>query len=980
MIGISKIRLRIIFIFLILFKLTFIYSQTIPSFPGAEGFGAVTVGGRGGEVIHVTNLNNSGPGSFRAACEAIGPRTVVFDVSGIIHLTEEIRITNSYITIAGQTAPGDGIIIAGATVNMTGQVNDLLIRYMRFRRSYDINGPFPTPNSKDAGQCLVGMSVSKNIMVDHVSASWGTDENMSMYRCQLDGGRLIPTKNITIQWCIISEALNPAGHAFANTWGGQGANQHHNLMACNVGRNPSISFSHFMDYRNNVIFNWRDRSMDGAGKEAHLNVINNYYKPGPATGYNWDWSQPAPELKVRIVKPEIRSWSTADALGLDKKARYSGPGVIGWWYIDGNVMEGYPEVTNDNWAGKSLVDGKYYSGVQWDAFVEPYPGVGPGLDESYQEWEGDYMTDHLEWIKVDTPHIHVEFPEDPRDPYDGDSGEIFVIPDLPIIATQTANEAYQSVLKGAGAILPIRDAVDVRTIEMATTGIATAGSRENGIIDHPDEVGGYPIIAEMQRPTDWDTDLDGMPDKWEKVRDLDPDDASDRNDDYDQDGYTNLEEYLNDIGAFKAIQAIVWDGDKNNRYAEIENWDIAFQPSRFDTAIIINDTVVVDAIDQHSGILKLSDNSKLNITNGWLDVANSLEVEVGCTIEVEDSGKLIIKNVLNNGVIKLFGKAELTISGAFTNNGTIDILEWEGTLPAGIINYGTIIDSLGVVTSFPKISITSPYNNNIFETSSNITISADASINNDSITSVDFFLDTLLVGSDSDFPYTYNLNNVVAGNYNITARANGKRTATISSIVNITVTGFPEITITSPSDNEIYEEPANIIINADASDNDGDIYFVEFFQDSASLGKDYISPYSYTWDSIPDGNYNITASATDYEGATTISSSVNIIVADVDTTNNTSGVNNIVYINRSSYKVKIYPVPVQNLLIIEFNQELKNNTDIYIFNITGNLIKQKFIHEKIKTENIYLDKLSPGIYFLNIINHDYNKTFKFIKN
>lgn len=695
----KKRKCLFLFAFSLLVFTPYIIAQNLPSFPGAEGFGAVTVGGRGGKVYHVSNLNNDGPGSFREACEASGPRTVVFDVSGIIHLTEEIRISNPYITIAGQTAPGDGIIVAGATVNMTGRVNDLLIRYMRFRRSYDKEGPFPKPNSSAAGQCLVGMSVSKNIMIDHVSASWGTDENMSMYRCQLDGGKLIPTKNITIQWCIVAEALNPAQHAFANTWGGQGSNQHHNLLACNVGRNPSISFSHFMDYRNNVIFNWRDRSMDGAGVEAHLNVINNYYKPGPATGYNWDWSQPLPELKVRIVQPEIRTWKNWEALGLDKKSRYAGPGVIGWWYIDGNVMEGHPEITADNWEGQSLVDGNYYSGVQWSSEVKPYPGVGPGLTDSFPEWEGDTMNDHLdEWVRIHTPHKYVEFPQNPSDPYDDDYGDVYKIPELPLIATQTAQEAYHSVLKGAGAIYPVRDAVDARIIAYTIDGNPVSGSRKNGIIDHPDEVGGYPFIEELSRPADWDSDLDGMPDYWETARALNPKNASDRNEDYDTDGYTNLEEYLNDIGAFPAVQAIVWDADLNNRYAQIQNWDLAFQPSRFDTAIIAKDSVVVDAIDQHAGILLLQNGSVLHMDKGSLDIAVRLDIAETCKTTVSSNAQLSAGQIINSGKLTLEGDAVLCVEDTLINNDTIDVSGWNGTLPTALINNGTIIGSNDVQT------------------------------------------------------------------------------------------------------------------------------------------------------------------------------------------------------------------------------------------------------------------------------------------
>jgi pectate lyase len=674
-------------------------ASAIPSFPGAEGWGAVTVGGRGGAVLHVTNLNNAGPGSFRAACEASGPRTVVFDVSGIIQLTNEIPITNSFITIAGQTAPGEGVIVAGATVNLTGGVSDVLVRYMRFRRSYDkakwaawaTNSSNPDPR----GQCLVGLSTTRNIMVDHVSVSWGTDENMSIYRRYINppilpgGSTLVPAKNITIQWCISSEALNATNHGFGNTLGGQGANHHHNLLACNVGRNPSISFSHFMDWRNNVVFNWRNRSMDGAGAEAHLNVISNYYKPGPASGFGNQW-EPTPELVVRIVKPEIRTWGAE--FDLTKKA-YSGPGVIGWWYVNGNVVEGHPEVSSNNWEGLSLVSGSYYRGVQWDSAVQTYPGVGPAPGESHPAWTGHHMTNHMEWARVLDPITHAEFPEDPDDPEDGTNGVTFVIPDLPKVATQTTMDAYQSVLAGAGATLPARDAVDVRTVNMVATGIATNGLRANGIINHSDEVGGYPAIAAVTRPAGWDTDQDGMPDSWETQHGLDPHSAADRNGDFDNDGYTNLEEYLNELGAFKAVQDVVWAGSTNNRYARIENWDIAFQPSRFDTAVISNAAVVVDAIGQDAGILRLRDGATLNLTAGWLKVAHTLEIGAGCTAAVNSSASLAAAtNLVNQGTLRLTGSASLTAGGSFTNYGLLDILTWAGSLPAGLVNYGTILD------------------------------------------------------------------------------------------------------------------------------------------------------------------------------------------------------------------------------------------------------------------------------------------------
>ena len=873
--------LKAILTCLLLCSIDFIHAQTIPTFPGAEGFGAVTVGGRGGEVYHVTNLNNSGPGSFREAIEAEGPRTVVFDISGIIHLTEELHITNSNITIAGQTAPGDGIIISGETTSMTNNVSDVLIRYIRFRRSYADGDPF---ENQQGDHCLVGMDAKKNIMIDHVSASWGLDENMSIYRCVRTGTTsLYPTNNITIQWCIISEALNPDGHAFGATWGGRGSNQHHNLLACNVGRNPSISFSDFMDYRNNVIFNWRDRSMDGGGDEAHVNVINNYYKPGPATGYNWNWSLPAPELKVRIVKPEIRTWDNAEALGLDKKTRYAGPGVVGYWYVDGNVMEGHPEVTNDNWEGMSLVDGTYYRGVQWDAVVQPYPGIGPELTDTFPEWKGDYMNDHLEWVKVDAPHTHVETPEYPNDPDDGTNGELFVMPDLPVIATQTAYGAFQSVLEGAGAIYPVRDTVDTRTVDMVATGIATSGSRSNGIINHPDEVGGFPTISVVQRPSDWDTDQDGMPDAWEIVRSLDPSDDSDRNDDYDDDGYTNLEEYLNDIGAFKAVQAIRWDGDVNNRYARIENWDLAFQPSRFDTAIISNDTILVDVIDQHAGNLYITNNAILNITNcGWLDVAICLDIESGSTVNMDTCGILIAKEIINYGRFNIIGDASIVLKDTFVNYGIVDISSWNDTLPSVFINYGVVIHG--------EDTIYSPY---------------------------------------------------------------------------------PSVIITSPANYDSIVKNSDITIIANATDHDGTIVSVEFFKNNTLLGTVTSEPYTYTWINVPKGNYQITAKVTNDDGLATISPIVNISVVDTiysDITNHEF---------ETADKVKIYPVPVKDLLNIEFGKEVAEDVEIKLFNITGREIKSYRTIGLVTT--LDMSDFPAGLYLVKITGSDVNIVKRIVK-
>lgn len=207
---------------------------SIPAFPGAEGGGMYSFGGRGGKVFVVTNLNDSGPGSFREACEAAGPRIVIFNVAGIIQLQDRIRIRAPYITIAGSTAPGDGVCLAGNTVEL--ETHDIVIRHMRFRRgSTDV-----TDRNDSFGGNPVG-----NLIIDHVSASWGLDENMSMYRHMYqppEGGKelKLPTVNVTIQNSIFSEALNTYHHAFGSTIGGLNSTFHRNLWACNTGRNPSV--------------------------------------------------------------------------------------------------------------------------------------------------------------------------------------------------------------------------------------------------------------------------------------------------------------------------------------------------------------------------------------------------------------------------------------------------------------------------------------------------------------------------------------------------------------------------------------------------------------------------------------------------------------------------------------------------------------------------------------------------------------------
>ena len=453
----------------------------IPAFPGAEGAGAFTPGGRGGRIFEVTHLGDSGPGSLREAVEAEGPRIVVFRVSGIITLERPLAISNPYITIAGQTAPGDGICIRGQTTEIN--THDVVLRYLRFRRG----------NIKDRDDALGGYPVG-NIIVDHCSASWGLDENLSLYRYmkKMPEGpdKKMPVENLTIQWCISSEALDLSNHAFGATWGGRNCSFHHNLFACNTGRNPSIGWGDHFDFRNNVLFNWRHRTVDGGDASSMVNIVANYYKPGRATNEG--------AVRYRICKPQH----------LDM---YSEAQRDGKWYVADNFVAGYSRVTADNWDGGVQFDPRLRGGK-----LAPAEAGDAGTDAEIKAL--------MKKVRATTP-----------------------IP-APPITQQSAEQAYELVLDSAGATLPKRDPVDARIINTVAsreagslrTGKPTYGS---GIIRVPSDVGGWPAYKSTPAPAD--SDHDGMPDAWEKKFGLNGNDPSDGPKDADDDGYTNVEEWLN---------------------------------------------------------------------------------------------------------------------------------------------------------------------------------------------------------------------------------------------------------------------------------------------------------------------------------------------------------------------------------------------------------------------------------------------------
>ena len=308
--------------------------NAVPAFPGAWGGAMFATGGRGGKVVAVTSLADNGPGSLRAAAAEKGPRIVVFRVAGTIKLERDIDINDPDITIAGQSAPGDGICIANGSLNIN--TRNVVLRHLRVRRGNPRGGQ---------GSDNIGGNPESHVIVDHCSVSWGRDEGISLYRYMKpmpDGTReKWPTQNVTIQWVVSSEALGP-GHEFGGTWGGTDSTFHHNLFASNAGRNPSIGMSGEFDYRNNVIFNWDHRTMDGSDETLLVNVIANYYKAGPATNDNMRNVMARMEERNQISpgrQRENQGWYPPTA---------PRPGK---WYVAGNIMENDPAVTADNWKG-----------------------------------------------------------------------------------------------------------------------------------------------------------------------------------------------------------------------------------------------------------------------------------------------------------------------------------------------------------------------------------------------------------------------------------------------------------------------------------------------------------------------------------------------------------------------------------------------------------------------------------------------------
>ncbi len=415
------------------------HSQPL-AFPGAEGFGKYATGGRGGKVLVVSNLNDAGPGSLREAVSQKYPRMVVFAVAGTIKLKSELDIKYGNISILGQSAPGQGITVRDYPVRAT-QIENVIIRFIRSRLG---------DQTKQQGDAMT-IKNCKNVIVDHCSFSWATDECASIY----------DNEDITVQYCMITESLNNSvhqkgEHGYGGIWGGKKASFHHNLFANHKSRTPRFHGARYhkspkeeiVDFRNNFIYNWAANNSYG-GEEGTHNVVNNVYKAGPAT---------------RSKKDKI----------LDPFEPY------GTFYLEGNILIGDDEVTENNWKGVNHID-------------------------------------QIPQIKRKQP--------------------VEVIS----IQTEPTQRVMERVLNEAGASYR-RDAVDERIVNEIRNGQPTYSQ---GIIDSQDQVGGWPVLKKGEKVMD--SDLDGMPDPWEKRKGLNPKRSEDAMEKSLNKDYSNVELYLHEL-------------------------------------------------------------------------------------------------------------------------------------------------------------------------------------------------------------------------------------------------------------------------------------------------------------------------------------------------------------------------------------------------------------------------------------------------
>ena len=440
--------------------------ERVLAFPGAEGFGKYATGGRGGNVYVVTNLNDAGPGSFREAAEAKGTRMIVFAVSGTIHLETPLYI-KANATIAGQTAPGDGICIADRSVGMGG--DNIIMRYMRFRMGDKYQRQKGMVDGS-GGDDAFGASKRTQIIIDHCSFSWSNDEVLSVYNGD----------STTLQWNMIYEPLDYSyhfetgdkdweHHGFGGIWGGQHLSAHHNLIAHCRNRNPRFNgvrqgISELVDYTNNVVYNWGINTVY-AGEGGNYNITNNYFKYGPSTSKN---------ARKRLVNP-----GRTETIPFGK------------WHVSGNYVDEAPEISKNNMLGVLMANDGTEEDKRNCVQEQPHPVLAIGV--------------------------------------------------------QSATDAYQSVLKYAGASFK-RDTLDARIIQNVKDRTGAIIDVQGGYPHHsPFEqtVSAWPTLKALPAPID--SDRDGMPDTWELANKLDPKNAADAKQFTLHAAYSNIELYINSL-------------------------------------------------------------------------------------------------------------------------------------------------------------------------------------------------------------------------------------------------------------------------------------------------------------------------------------------------------------------------------------------------------------------------------------------------
>lgn len=504
-----------------------------PAFPGAEGHGRYVTGGRGGTIIHVTNLNDKGTGSFRAAVNGSKKKIVVFDVAGVIPLASDLTI-GANTTILGQTAPSPGITLRYYTIRPE---SNCIIRFIRFRRGQekDIND----------GADATWQRNKTGIIFDHCSLSWSIDEVASFY----------DNNNFTMQWCTIAESLTNPGHSkgahgYGGIWGGKLASFHHNFIGHVMNRGPRFCGARYswtgydanydyakynwknpvqaenVDFRNCVMYNAQGTCYGGPGG-GQINIVNNYYKAGPSKELS---STTQNGIKVSVSNGKERGSQervTLVTVATSSNADKNHPELYNMtsrYYINGNTTETTKGVITKN---------KDWKGISYDKGTHQLNGE-------------EYSEDVHNYYGSDVPHVTIDGVSCVKIKMDqpAPTGEV---------TTHSAEEAYNKVLEYVGASL-YRDEIDARYMEEAKTGTATyKGSitKSDGIIDLVADVKGYTEsnFAKGSHPTGFDSDNDGIPDEWEKANGLNPNDAKDAlTYSLDSKGYyTNIEVYANSL-------------------------------------------------------------------------------------------------------------------------------------------------------------------------------------------------------------------------------------------------------------------------------------------------------------------------------------------------------------------------------------------------------------------------------------------------